>query len=238
MKNINGNPENISFAVLVCNELECVRGYGIREKTIMHTRTFFLILLLLVKPDGSISAMVINMITINDGTREAAKITAGKCIARVTEILRADRLHVACLTRDKGSNPTGRYIPVQLLEITCVLHDLMNCLKGLCILDTITIGVVVINLAELKREFHADKLNDANDNAFVEGFWSLFMVHPDTIFSSFKRSCENQVFSNIRGFLMRIDWGINLAIPHFSMYLTLLVNIEKLFNILYAPMND
>lgn len=239
--NINGVEHTIACALIICNELESLLGYGLHTDengtTILHGNRFFFIAALFVKDDGTILTMPIDMVPFINDTRDAAKKQARDRIRWTAEILNRMGIKVAGYSRDKGSNPKA--VGIGIDEITCVLHNLKCLVKALFHCRTITIDNVRINLGDLKREFSGENLV-GDEKEYVEEFWSV-VYHPRRSFnfSAFRNSCGFNFFNRMRNFLPNLNWNVNRDLMRqFVKFLDLLVNIENLHGLLHTPMSD
>ena len=100
---MNGENVRVSFAFLTCNEIECTENMSMYGRRVTRGRKFFFIQLILIKHDDG---MPVDVVLIG-ANRDVAKQDAGRIIAQATRILRGMGLYVACISIDRGSNPTN-----------------------------------------------------------------------------------------------------------------------------------
>lgn len=203
----------------------------------------------MVKTDGSIDTMVLDMVPILRDARDDAKLRAGSCIRHCFNILRGLHIKVACFCRDKGSNPTEADIGVPLRTISSIVHDLNGLLKDLHLLGIIKIGndrrnaagvdLSLVDTRNLKREFCEEKLNDDEQKSSIREFWAtLDRPKFQFPFTAFYELCKRGYFANMRNLFMRLDWGdINEDLMiQWELFLEFLVNLESVFLLIHTPM--
>lgn len=241
--NINGGVHDIAFAAILCNETESLHGYGIYGETIFNANRFLIIYLLLIKTDGSILTMVIDMMPFVRATRVAQRGRAGLCIRNLYNYLTAMGLH-AFFIRDKGkgTNPTPVELGIDIETITCVVHDIDNLLDEVSKMDQMRIGNVGINIRALKAAFNEANINNdcVDEKALIKEFWGIFNKMSDKKFSFYKNLTDSNYLTRMRHFLTRCQWRVidNASMAQFQLYLDFLAHIESLIRLIHEPMNQ
>ena len=173
--------------------------YGRR---VTRGRKFFFFYLILIKHDDG---MPVDVVLIG-ANRDVAKQDAGRIIAQATRILRGMGLYVACISIDRGSNPTKDDIDVLIKFLPCCVHALDNLCDRILDLNMISIAGNEIFPSVLKRVFNAENVAENNYvmQAAVKKFWKFFTRSAtEKSFAKFRRAANHNFFGDITVILRR-----------------------------------
>lgn len=232
---------------IVINEVECCEGVALVEDSLLSGNKFNLIQSVTYNVEGNPKASVLGTVPYSRGPLRVAKQEIVDTLRHVKAELEMQNIFVACLVKDDGNtNPSMRQlIPLDFYIIPCVAHVQCNSVRRVVSANIMTYnGLIIVNVARLKVLFQVNNAMNDDEKLQVANFWRhLVKYSRRTVFQTLALLRNSGVYdfhAQSKRFLLNCAWRARLVphIPHLDIYLTLLVNVQRVQQLLELRMSD
>lgn len=216
------------------------------EDSLFSGNKFNLIQSVSYNVEGISNASVLGTVPYSRGQLQVAKVEIIDTLRHVKAELEMLNIFVACLVKDDGNtNPTMRQsIPLDYYIIPCVTHVQCNSIRRVVNINIMTFNGLNINVARLNFLLQVRNAINDDEKLQVGYFWRhLDKYKKMTRFATLsvlRISGLYDFHAQSKRFLLNCTWRVRLIpyIPHLEIYLTLLVNVQRVQQLLELRMSD